>query len=279
MVSNDNKDREESIRKKLFNTRGEDVKVKGCVYCGDADHKAIQCEKIVETSERKKILARKGLCFNCVVKPHRAADCPRKSSCQHCLKRHHSSICDKRPADGKTLMTDGASDDGIFPVVVQKVQKSATKGQFERQNNRIKVNQPGNFPKKLTPCPFLSRRGWCVKGNRCDFQHPSSLCEKYRHTTPCPFLQRKGYCVKGDQCDFSHEGLYYEMKRHDPEYPCSFLPQYPRVVNPINIQAPKSRTKWRPPNYLCKTQLHHQLPIPPLMEIPVQPPFHRRYRH
>ena len=67
---------------------------------------------------------------------------------------------------------------GISPTEVskefnkQKVQKSATKGQFERQNNRIKVNQPGNFPKKLTPCPFLSRRGWCVKGNRCDFQHP-----------------------------------------------------------------------------------------------------------
>ena len=160
----------------------------------------------------------------------------------------------------------------------QKVQKSATKGQFERQNNRIKVNQPGNFPKKLTPCPFLSRRGWCLKGNRCDFQHPSSLCEKYKHTSPCPFLQRKGYCVKGDQCDFSHDGLYYEMKQHDPEYSYSFLPQYPRVMNPINIQAPKSRTKWRPPNYLCKTQLHHQLPIPPLMEIPVQPPFPRRYR-
>ena len=87
VVSNDNRDREENIRKKLFNTRGEDVKVKGCVYCGDACHKAIQCEKIVETSERKKILARKGLCFNCAVKPHRAADCPSKSSCQHCSKR------------------------------------------------------------------------------------------------------------------------------------------------------------------------------------------------
>ena len=118
VVSNDNSDREENIRKKLFKTRGEDVKVKGCVYCGDADHKAIQCEKIVETSECKKILA---LCFNCAVKPHRAADCPSKSSCQHCSKRHHSSICDKRPADGKTLMTDGARNDGIFPVVVVKV--------------------------------------------------------------------------------------------------------------------------------------------------------------
>ena len=119
--SSDNREREENTRRKLLNTRREDVRVKGCVYCGDPDHKAMQCEKIVETNERKKILARKGLCFNCAVKPHRAVDCPSKSSCQHCSKRHHSSICDKRPGNGKKLMTDGASDDGIFPVVVVKV--------------------------------------------------------------------------------------------------------------------------------------------------------------
>ena len=97
--SSDNREREENTRRKLFNTRGEDVRVKGCVYCGDPDHKAMQCEKIVETNERKKILARKGLCFNCAVKPHRAVDCPSKSSCQHCSKRHHSCICDKRPGN------------------------------------------------------------------------------------------------------------------------------------------------------------------------------------
>ena len=53
------------------------------------------------------------------------------------------------------------------------------------------------------------------------------------------------------------------MKRHDPEYSCSFLPQYPRVINPIDIEAPKSRTKWRHPNYLCKTQFRTpQVPNP-----------------
>ena len=59
--------------------------------------------------------------INCAMKPHRAADCPGKSSCQHCSRRHHSSICDKRPGNEQKLMTDGASDDGIFPVVVVKV--------------------------------------------------------------------------------------------------------------------------------------------------------------
>ena len=51
VVPND-KEREENTRRKLFNTRGEDVRVKGCVYCGDTGHKAMQCEKVVETSER-----------------------------------------------------------------------------------------------------------------------------------------------------------------------------------------------------------------------------------
>ncbi|XP_028412467.1 uncharacterized protein LOC114535295 [Dendronephthya gigantea] len=120
VVSND-KDREV---KPLFNAHREDERIKGCVYCGDSEHKATQCTKIVESSERKKILARKGLCFNCATRKHRASECSSKTSCQHCAKRHQSSICEKRlethGGDGE-LKIDGASDDGVFPVVVVKV--------------------------------------------------------------------------------------------------------------------------------------------------------------
>ena len=78
--------------------------------------------------ERRKILARKGLCFNCATKPHRAANCTSKSACGHCSKRHHTSICDQNTGS-KTdkhvppdeLMTDGDSGEGIFLVVVIKV--------------------------------------------------------------------------------------------------------------------------------------------------------------
>lgn len=54
---------------------------------------------------------------------HRAAECPSKASCQHCNKRH-SSICDKQPVNAENqrkLLTDGASDDGVFPVVAVNV--------------------------------------------------------------------------------------------------------------------------------------------------------------
>ena len=133
---------EESNRnsKKLLFAKGRvDFKPRGCVYCGDLGHKDTQCDKIVETTEQKRILAKKGLCFNCARKMHRASECASKSSCSHCNKRHHTSICeqanDKRnetPANdeqhtdhqrpnGKKLLTDGGSGDGIFPVVAVKV--------------------------------------------------------------------------------------------------------------------------------------------------------------
>ena len=95
-VSND-REREENTRdrRKLINARGEEVKLRGCVYCWDTGHKATQCEKVIDTSERKKILARRGLCFNCATRTHRATEFSSKASCQHCNKRHHSSICDQ----------------------------------------------------------------------------------------------------------------------------------------------------------------------------------------
>ena len=62
-----------------------------------------------------------------------------------------------------------------------------------------------------TPCPFLSRRGWCIKENNCDFKHPEPLHLNEplnnvpKHRVRCPFVYRRGYCLKGDQCDFLHD--------------------------------------------------------------------------
>ena len=123
-------------RRKLFQAR-EEFQVKGCIYCGDPAHKAVQCDKITDVSERRRILAKRGLCFNCATRPHRAAVCPSKSSCTICNRRHHTSICDQTknnddsPGNNqpqqtskgpvKKLMTDGVCGEGIFPVVVIKV--------------------------------------------------------------------------------------------------------------------------------------------------------------
>jgi hypothetical protein len=122
-VTSSGGEREENNARKLFHSQNQRFVPRGCVYCGDLSHKAVQWEKVSDVGERKKILARKGLCFNCATKPHRAADCTSKSACSQCGKRHHSSICDqakivnqtdKHASGDKKLMTDGGSGEGIF---------------------------------------------------------------------------------------------------------------------------------------------------------------------
>ena len=122
-------DRDEPNRRKSFHARDGDFKPRGCVYCGDAGHKAVQCEKITDVKTRKGILAKNGLCFNCATKRHRASECSSKVSCGHCNRRHHTSICEVKNENGqvnKKMMTDGVSGDGVFPVVVVKVNVSSS---------------------------------------------------------------------------------------------------------------------------------------------------------
>ena len=96
---------------------------KGCLYCSDESHKAVSCDKILNSGERKKILAEKQLCFNCAGAKHRAADCKSKNRCQTCNGKHHTSICDKSPPPREPGMTAnfvGAST-VVHPVVVVRI--------------------------------------------------------------------------------------------------------------------------------------------------------------
>ena len=122
-----------------------------------------------------------------------------------------------------------------------------------------------------TSCPFLRRRGWCAKGNRCDFKHPH---EKQKHLVPCPFLQKRRFCLKGTRCDFSH---------------CATFPQSIQPIRPINYPTPSLFYDNRLPivpqqrqscwlSYNQSTQWHPKGPgffqFPkPLMETPLRPPY------
>ncbi|CAB4026684.1 RNA-directed DNA polymerase from mobile element jockey-like, partial [Paramuricea clavata] len=70
---------------------------------------------------------------------------------------------------------------------------SNSKTKFNRVSNEDKNKKYVNSPKSSIPCPFLSRRGWCAKGNRCDFQHKEPGRDK--HKISCPFLRRNGFCL------------------------------------------------------------------------------------
>ena len=67
--------------------------------------------------ERKKILAKKGLCFNCTRTQHRANDCKSKLECQKCQRRHHTSICDQT----EQFLGTSSSSSVIHPVVIVQV--------------------------------------------------------------------------------------------------------------------------------------------------------------
>ena len=96
-------------------------KARECVYCGEKEHKVSNCDKVIDVTERKQALLKKRLCFNCVIGNHRAADCPSKTNCQICNKRRHTSICDSTNSREKALTTNQQASDGVFPVLVIKV--------------------------------------------------------------------------------------------------------------------------------------------------------------
>ena len=86
-----------------------------CVYCGSTEHRAVECDKVSDPVERKKILTSKKLCYNCAAGNHSHVTCPSKRSCDTCHARHHSSICNA----GKTkAMATKVSDEGVFPILV-----------------------------------------------------------------------------------------------------------------------------------------------------------------
>ena len=76
--------------------------------------------------------------------------------------------------------------------------------------NSENVNNGFLSSKTRAPCPFLVRRGWCVKGNQCDFSHENfpkdvkgrSKSSLDKRSVPSPFLQRKGFCLRPTSCDF-----------------------------------------------------------------------------
>ena len=97
---------------------------RSCVYCASTEHRAINCSKITDVSQRRSILAPKCLCFNCTG-PHRAALCKSQTSCHTCNGKHHTSTCEKpqtSPAAREPGMTANHVGESpvIHPVVVVK---------------------------------------------------------------------------------------------------------------------------------------------------------------
>ena len=111
------------------------------------------------------------------------------------------------------------------------------KGTFDEHRNltlyqSLQERQPLNIntkiiekqiPKSDILCPLLSRRGWCLKKDKCNFKHPrrlhlnEPLSIAFKHGIRCPFLFQRGYCLKDNHCDFLHSDTlsFPSTKRSD----------------------------------------------------------------
>ena len=60
---------------KLHNSRQSDAPKRDRVYCESGNHKSIDCDSVTNVYERKGLLAKKRLFFNCTGSKHRATNC------------------------------------------------------------------------------------------------------------------------------------------------------------------------------------------------------------
>ena len=71
-------------REGVFQTKEQKQTTRTCVYCNKQGRKASQCESVKSVEDRRLILSKKKLCFNCTGTKHRASDCRSNKSCLIC---------------------------------------------------------------------------------------------------------------------------------------------------------------------------------------------------
>ena len=81
----------------------------------------VDCTKITSILERKRLLAKKRLCFNCAIGSHRASQCLSKASCKKCGKRHHTSICNTTKVKVEPALTTNQASEGVLPIVIIRI--------------------------------------------------------------------------------------------------------------------------------------------------------------
>ena len=133
---------------------------------------------------------------------------------------------------------------------------------LQKQMDHPQISLP--MQKKDKPCPFIVRRGWCIKGQECDFSHANLVnnldlrkpvkTRKVRGPKPSSFLgkwQRNNIISLMNRLETSLQEIESTQTLHEP-----YLPRLPPQ-----------------PRYLPSRAVYPS----PLMETPVYPPFYRRH--
>ena len=117
------------IVKFQHHARDHDVRTpRPCVYCDGTDHHSIDCKKVEQNVDRKRLLSSKQLCFNCARPNHKAVECKSRTACQKCKRHHHTSNCeldcDGKSGDKSRVLLTASSARNVmvtYPVVIVEV--------------------------------------------------------------------------------------------------------------------------------------------------------------
>ncbi len=77
--------------------------------------------------------------------------------------------------------------------------------------NQDRLPQHTKTPKSHVPCPFLRRKGYCLKGPKCDFSHanPQQLFQPYQQQYfPPPFYGQTPYYLQIPPNAMRHPHFY-----------------------------------------------------------------------
>ena len=89
----------ETTHGRTFMVNGaENERRRACAFC-DGDHAAALCKEFRNPAERRQQAQERRLCFNCLKSDHYSRECPSRSTCRHCERKHHSALCTRPPGE------------------------------------------------------------------------------------------------------------------------------------------------------------------------------------
>ena len=152
------------------------------------------------------------------------------------------------------------------------IQQSNKNQSSNSKSQTIPLKNRETPPKRYTSCPFLRRRGWCAKGNRCDFMHPKPVHHNYHTATPYSFPQGEGFPSIGNFY-IPRNGLYHETYNQAPSYSSPFLSHRRRPMTPV----PLKDILVQPPPHAFSTKL--LTPFDDTSESLIEPPSDEQPSH
>ena len=109
-----------------------------CIFCQEI-HAPTNCTRITDTQERKNIVKRSHLCFNCLG-THRASECNSKHVYRHCKKKHHTSLCTESMVYKKVHMSK-VKLPCIKTLFVTKTENTKTQHILPNHHNLLKRDE------------------------------------------------------------------------------------------------------------------------------------------